>query len=284
MIDNYVLIIGSMKSGTTSLFDLLARHPAIAPSRIKEAGFFAFEERWALGFDWYDALFDFEPGRHRYALEGSTDYTKQPFCTGVVERLEASAPRDFRLIYIMRDPLKRIESHARHTQRTGKEVGQCRSPRDDHGLDAGISPVSLAISRYAYQLGFYEAFRRRGQLHLVVLEEFLADQQRVIDGVLDFLDLPRDPALYAPVASNRAEERRAHTSLSAKLRYSRKLGWLPDGLRQRAVRLFGRKVNLAGRFRLNDAERAALLEELGPDLRALEEDYGIAVDRNWRVG
>ena len=28
----YVIIVGAMKSGTTTLFDVLARHPAIAPA------------------------------------------------------------------------------------------------------------------------------------------------------------------------------------------------------------------------------------------------------------
>jgi hypothetical protein len=140
MIPETILIIGSMKSGTTTLFDLLARHPAIAPARNKEPGFFAFEEVFALGFGWYDALFAFDPARHRYGLEGSTDYTKHPFCTGVAERLIASAPRRFRLIYLMRHPLRRIESHARHAQLTRREVGR-RGP---------ITPSTWASRRWLW--------------------------------------------------------------------------------------------------------------------------------------
>lgn len=64
MIKNYVLIIGAMKSGTTTLFDLLSAHPAIAPCSLKEPGFFAFEDRWAEGFAWYESLFDFDPEQH----------------------------------------------------------------------------------------------------------------------------------------------------------------------------------------------------------------------------
>ena len=79
----------------TTLFDALAQHPAIAPCTPKEPGFFAFEEVWAQGFDWYESLFHFDPHVHRFALDGSTDYTKRPFCDGVAARLAASAPRDF---------------------------------------------------------------------------------------------------------------------------------------------------------------------------------------------
>ena len=45
-IKEYILIIGAMKCGTTTLFDLLAQHPQIAPCKPKEPGFFAFEDRW----------------------------------------------------------------------------------------------------------------------------------------------------------------------------------------------------------------------------------------------
>ena len=49
--DSYILIIGAMKSGTTSLFATLAQHPQIAPAHPKEPGFFAFEDVNAQGLD-----------------------------------------------------------------------------------------------------------------------------------------------------------------------------------------------------------------------------------------
>ena len=57
MIRDYILIIGAMKSGTTTLYDLLAAHPAIVGARVKEPGFFAFEDSWAEGFSYYEGLF-----------------------------------------------------------------------------------------------------------------------------------------------------------------------------------------------------------------------------------
>ena len=47
MTRRYIVIIGTMKSGTTTLFDVLARHPAIAPASNKVPGFFAFDEIWS---------------------------------------------------------------------------------------------------------------------------------------------------------------------------------------------------------------------------------------------
>ena len=108
MTDSYIIIIGSMKSGTTTLFEVLASHSQIAPAHPKEPGFFAFEPIWQKGYDWYHTLFDFDPARHRYRLEASTDYTKAPFVTGVWERMQAEPGKRFKLIYVMRDPVTRM--------------------------------------------------------------------------------------------------------------------------------------------------------------------------------
>jgi hypothetical protein len=291
VIGEYVLVIGSMKSGTTTLFDLLARHPEIAPCRPKEPGFFAFEETWALGFDWYEGLFSgFDPARHCYGLDGSTDYSKHPFCAGVPERLAASAPREFRLIYIMRHPLRRIESHARHVQTARKEVGQFPSPRADHGLDAGISAVSLAAGRYAAQLDRYAALHAEGRVLPLVFEDFVRDQAGTMARVLEFLDLPAaEDAPAGPVHRNRIGEPRrvpgwwetlnrlGPVSTAAKALVPRTLR---RGLRDR---LKSAPEPVTGRFTLTAQEEGALLEQLSDDLEALRTRYGIDTRAVWGI-
>lgn len=284
MIRNYILIIGAMKSGTTTLFDLLANHPAIAPCSPKEPGFFAFEDRWAEGFEWYESLFDFDG--HTYALDGSTDYSKYPFCTGVADRLAKSVPRRFKLIYIMRHPLRRIESHARHVQRTRHEIGLLPSVRADHGLEFGISPVSLAASRYASQIERYQAYYRSGDLLLISFEELVADQSRVLSSVLDFLSL--QPTEIGPIHSNQAREIRQTPALWSTLNSLGPVSYfakavVPQHMRHRLRDALGRKVKLTGRFTLTTEEEADLIAELKPDLDCLQETYGIEIKRLWDI-
>jgi hypothetical protein len=270
-----------MKSGTTTLFDALARHTAVAPCTPKEPGFFAFEEVWAQGFEWYDALFPFDPQIHRFALDGSTDYTKRPFCEGVADRLAASAPREFHLIYIMRDPLRRLESHARHTQHTKREVGRCPSPRADHSLDTGISPVNHFASRYAYQLEPYRAFLDQGRLHLMTLEALQADYKGEIARVLDFLGLPREADTVQPRHSNNAAAKREATWISNRLRYSRYFRWLPTKTRLALVHRLGKQRDVLGRFRLTPEEEESLTKELGSDIERLRCEFGFHPPENW---
>ncbi|WP_156801063.1 sulfotransferase family protein [Oceaniovalibus guishaninsula] len=282
----HVLIVGAMKSGTTTLFSLLAAHPRIAAARPKEPGYFAFDDVAARGADWYEGLFGFDPARHDWRLEASTDYTKAPFADGVRARMAAHPDAAFRLIYIMRHPLRRIESHARHTQVTGKEVGQIPSPRADHGLDSGVSLPSLAVARYAAQIDVYADLWAAGEMHLVALEDLQTDPARVMAGIWTFLGLEPPPLADALPQANRARtgrmqmvrgwDRLARTPL---MPLGRRL--LPERLR-RAIRAgLHRRVEIEGRFALHPEEERLLLGLLAPDLLRLRDVYGVEVERLW---
>ena len=75
----FLIIIGAMKSGTTTLFRLLAQHPQIARPSEKEPHFFSRAERFENGLSHYQNLWKWRPGFHKVALEASTGYTKFPF-------------------------------------------------------------------------------------------------------------------------------------------------------------------------------------------------------------
>src|SRR5581483_3923727 len=149
-------------------------------------------------------------------LDASTDYTKYPFCKDVVERLKASSPRKFKLIYIMRHPLRRIESHARYVERTRMEVGRSPSPRMTHSLDAGISPVSFAISRYAYQIDIFEDYYEQGNLLLLTLEQLARRPDIFFRNVCEFLEIkpmhPREISLRSNAATSDTLARRLRDS------------------------------------------------------------------------
>ena len=138
---DHVFIIGAMKSGTTSLFQLLSQHPSISPCRTKEPEFFGSdfsESEWQE----YDALWDWDEETHRYALEASTGYTKAPGSSGVFDRISNAPMGTSRFIYLIRHPLDRIDSQVRHALFEG--WGQ--------SLDDGVPQDAIDFSRYAFQL------------------------------------------------------------------------------------------------------------------------------------
>ena len=283
---DYVIIVGAMKSGTTTLFDVLAEHPEIAPASDKEPGFFAFPEIWEKGFDWFDTLFDFDPEKHRYRLEASTDYTKEPFVTGVWERMTANPDVRVKLLYIMRHPRRRLESHARHVQTARRELGQNISPRPDHSLDAGPSPVNVITSQYARQLDSFAEARAAGNLHCLTLEDLRDDPEGTLDAVYAFLglapgsrELPQSNAAGTHTKVNESWKR--VTSIPFVTTLAR---MMPGGLRQ-TIRGKFRKSKLVaeGRFSLTDTEEAALTQLLASDLQRLHDDYGVDTAKAWGI-
>lgn len=287
MIGAYILIIGAMKSGTTTLFAQLAQHPKIAPAKPKEPGFFAFEEVYAQGWDWYENLFGFEPSQHEYALEGSTDYTKLPFTDRTLERIRTAEAegRKFKLLYIMRDPIKRIESHARHVQRVRMEVGRSQSPRKSHSLEAGLSPVNLAISDYADQLVPYQDWWDRGDLKLLSLEDLMSKPDETMASIGTFLGL-NDLTFSADL--ERQNEAGTHKQLDPMVVAARRSGpvaalkgFVPKSVKQKALNSLKTKVEVQGRFKLTPEERQTLVPRYQDQIARLQEAYGF--DAGWSL-
>ena len=110
MIDRLVVIIGGMRCGTTSLFTWLSQHPQVCACIDKEPAFFSNDSIWNNGLDWYRSLWESDSARHRVALEASTNYSKAAIFPRTAERLRTTAP-NARLIYLMRDPIARLEFH-----------------------------------------------------------------------------------------------------------------------------------------------------------------------------
>src|SRR5262249_10226438 len=112
------LVIGAMKSATTTLHEQLARQPGLFMSRPKEPNFFSDDDVHARGLDWYASLFRHAPST-ALCGESSTHYTKLPTYPHAVGRIADSVP-GVRLIYVMRHPLDQLLSHYVHERTVGR--------------------------------------------------------------------------------------------------------------------------------------------------------------------
>jgi len=200
MIDAHCIILGAMKCATSSLFDALALHPMIAPARFKEPAFFCREtDASGEAFAEYDALFDFDPTRHAYALEGSTAYTKAPLTDpqAAAARMRGTGRR-FRFIYIARDPIERMASHIRQ-----------------HLDDGHVTPESrfqhLAMiecfSRYADQLDRFRSGWPDCDIAVFDYDEVIDPASGTLSRILSWLDLPAADAVRIIPHSNRSLSR-----------------------------------------------------------------------------
>ncbi len=107
------MIIGAMKSGTSTLAAALSRHPEISFCSKKEPHYFSLgDNNWKKNLDQYHSLFEKREGV--IYGEGSTTYSMLPDHNQEIwNRLYEYNP-NLKFIYIMRNPVERCISQYKH--------------------------------------------------------------------------------------------------------------------------------------------------------------------------
>src|SRR2546423_3227809 len=182
------LVIGAMRSGSTSLYAYLKTHPQVYVPRTKELHFFVAERNWLRGLEWYGEHFVDGSGMPARG-ECSVTYTEFPIFEGVPERIAQVIPH-VTLLYIVRDPVERIRSHYELLLAAGHE-------RRDFDSAVRERPAYIETTRYAAQLDRYLEHFGREQLHVVTTESLIGDTADTLRGICTFIGV--DPDAAAPV-------------------------------------------------------------------------------------
>jgi hypothetical protein len=172
------IVIGAMKSGTTSLYQYLKNHEQVFMPTVKELDFFVAESNWSRGLGWYRHQFRAAGGALARG-EASTLYTQYPTHDGVPERIARVLP-GARLVYVVRDPVERMRSHYQHFLLTGAE----ERPPEEALLE---NPVYLECSRYAMQLEQYLDHFPREQILILTSEALRLDRRATVRQVYEFI-------------------------------------------------------------------------------------------------
>lgn len=174
------VVIGAPRAGSTTLFFQLQTHPQICGAT--KGGELCKETDYLLGLPFgcspsgYLSLW--EPTEAtRVLLEASPNYMCYPQVSGVSCFLEA-LPVPVKIIALLRDPVDRIVSH--YTTK-GLYPSSLIAERDFF--------TQLLISDYWLQLSHFRSFHRKERMYFVLFPEMIRDQQRVLRGVCDFLEL-----------------------------------------------------------------------------------------------
>lgn len=255
------MIIGAMKSATTTLHAQLAAQPGFHMSTPKEPHYFSEPSSHARGPDWYASLFE---GAAPEDLRGesSTSYTKLPTYPEVVDRVAAACP-DARFIYVMRHPVDRLVSHYVHAW-------------TEHDVDA---PIDVEATRYAplVQYGLYamqlapwlDRFGRDRVLP-VFFDRLRAHPQAELDRVCRFLGYERKPTWASLEAQNVSAERERKSRLRTMLTEGPVLTALRRTFVPKAVRTWIRSFwQMRGRPTLSAETRARLERTFDDDLGKL---------------
>lgn len=180
------IIIGAAKSGTTTLFSYLDRHPHAFGSTPKEPCFFDAAVNWHRGTSWYRDLFAGAKD-DQLCFEASTNYTRFPQVPDVPERIHDLVP-NAKLVYVMRHPVDRAFSHYVHRFTKELHKGQ---PIDVAFEDfVKDDPMCLDSSDYVMQIERYLRFFPREQLLLLRQDELRSDPSALLERTQRFVGLP----------------------------------------------------------------------------------------------
>ncbi len=197
------ILIGAMKSGTSSLYGSLAGLADMHPPTTKEVHYFSrFYDR---GPRWYRSNF---PRRSLGGLTGEATpyYLFHPLAP---ERVQGLLPA-VKLVVVLRDPVQRAFSHYRHMVRTGtekltfEEALDAEPDRLSKGWqavsqgcdpDAGFMRYSYtARGHYADQLERWYQHFERDQLLVVRSDALFASPGPTLETVMAFVGLDPDHA------------------------------------------------------------------------------------------
>ncbi len=194
------LILGAQKSGTSSLFLYLSQHPDIlSPCVNKELHY--FDLNFKQPSKWYRAHFPFKK-QGKITGEKSPYYIFHPLAP---RRCREFNP-EFKLIALLRDPVKRAYSHFHHEIenrresrpfRRAVEEEMDRVEKDHDLLYQGNIDHSFAHQRYSYfargryadQLDLWTRFFPRKQIYLETAERFFRHPQQVCAEIFGFLNV-----------------------------------------------------------------------------------------------
>ncbi len=205
-------VVGHPKCGTTALYEMLASHPRIFMSAIKEPRFFASDMRQRFKPSRAGALPDtleryldlFESAApEQLAGEASPSYLASHTAAGLIAEVQPEA----RIVAILREPAAFLRSLHQQLLRshveTKKDLRKAialegaraegrRIPRRSH------RPGALQYSdhvRYVEQLRRYEAVFPAEQMLVLIYEDFRADNEATLRQVLRFLGVDDTVAL-----------------------------------------------------------------------------------------
>lgn len=181
------IVIGAGKSGTTSLCNLLSKHPQICMSTPKEPRFFSLDENFERGWQWYECFF---PDAHKAVAigEGSANYTMRTAYPKTASRIAEALPK-VKLIYMVRHPLERIESNWR--------MGAWENPNypsfNKALRDPSQMPALVDRSKYWFQINAYRDYFPDDQILVLFLDDFKRDLNGVLNKCYEFIGV--DPEL-----------------------------------------------------------------------------------------
>ncbi len=206
-----VVLAGVQRSGTTALFEALYRLPMVERSR-RGKGSHYFSYNYHRGWEWFQSQFptkrwaaavESRHGHPMFCFDACPYYLYHPFA---VERMAQALP-DVKVMVMLRDPVRRAESHFHHSVSHGHEslsfedalaaeaerlAGEDRKMQEDWAYWSHSHEHHSYVSKGLYVDQLERLYRHypHDQVMVIQSEAFYRDSNRVLAEVTEWLGLP----------------------------------------------------------------------------------------------
>tara|TARA_B100001093_G_scaffold305440_1_gene291375 strand:+ start:82889 stop:83794 length:906 start_codon:yes stop_codon:yes gene_type:complete len=213
------MCIGAAKCATTSLYNILKKHPQIGLSSFKEPHFFDDYNNFKKGKEWY--LDSYYKNLNSFMALGEFTPTylaskKAP------KRILNFFGNKMKFIVILRNPVDRAYSHFLHTKRDFHEkltFTQALENEDKRLEEINYNQNFISFLRYSYiyqskyhlHIKNYLKFFNIKQFHFVKFEDFVNDRKNTLNKILKFLEVSSEQDLDINVYSNKSSVARSKT-------------------------------------------------------------------------
>ena len=202
------IIIGAMKSGTTSLNYNISEHPCVLPAAYDEIGF--FDVNYDLGINWYKSLFPTKFSKKKIFKKNGYFATGDdtPFYfwrEDAILRIKKHLP-NVKLLLILRNPIDRAYSNytdqsirfsniPTFEETIKKEITLINSEKNFHLSKNNFNrysrnPSHIAKGFYAEQLQIWFNHFPKNQFCIISTENLSENPIDVMNKIFNFLELP----------------------------------------------------------------------------------------------
>lgn len=262
------IIIGAMKSATSTLHNQLSAQPGVFMSTPKEPNFFSDNEVYQQGLGWYSGLFSYA-GAADVCGESSTHYTKLPDYPDTIARLKAAVPHS-KLVYLMRHPIDRLVSHYIHQWSEG--VISC-----DINQAIDRYPELINYSRYGMQITPYLEEFGSGAVLPVFFDDLKKNKNRALNRVGEFIGCLEPLIWIDDLDIDNVSNQRIRRFYGYELLVNwEPMAWVrknlvPQSLRNRVKKQF----TMHKRPQISDLQRERITEIFDKDLKIVGDWLGI---------
>ena len=196
----YLIIAGTTKSATSSVFFYLSKHPEVNPSFYKETRFFLDDtyplyrpHAYSNQLTDYLKLFTNKQGS-LVNLEATPDYL---YSTETPQKIHNMLGEQARIVFILRNPTERVISWYKYAKQLG-EIGEISFKeflKIQHEDDTGKQHERVLVQgNYSNYLNNWFTYFTPKQVKIIFLNELQNNEKEVLKSVASFVGI--NPSYY----------------------------------------------------------------------------------------